>query len=64
MIKVCHEIANLLCVIFNYSILDCYYLAFHREKRENPGGVVKEGRRLRALTKNEEAEFATGLIIG
>ncbi|XP_071313549.1 centrosome and spindle pole-associated protein 1-like isoform X2 [Trachinotus anak] len=35
-----------------------------REKRENPVGLAREGRRLRALTKNEDAEFATGLIIG
>ncbi|XP_040903340.1 centrosome and spindle pole associated protein 1-like isoform X2 [Toxotes jaculatrix] len=35
-----------------------------REKRENAAGFAREGRRLRALTKNEDAEFATGLIIG
>uniref|UniRef100_A0A3B4UMY9 Centrosome and spindle pole associated protein 1 n=1 Tax=Seriola dumerili TaxID=41447 RepID=A0A3B4UMY9_SERDU len=35
-----------------------------REKRENPAGFAREGRRLRALTKNDDAEFATGLIIG
>ncbi|KAI3352031.1 hypothetical protein L3Q82_020843, partial [Scortum barcoo] len=35
-----------------------------REKRENPVGVAKEGRRWRALTRNEDPEFATGLIIG
>ncbi|XP_035525770.1 centrosome and spindle pole associated protein 1-like isoform X1 [Morone saxatilis] len=34
-----------------------------RENRENLVGVAREGRR-RALTKNEDAEFATGLIIG
>ncbi|GAA6222637.1 centrosome and spindle pole associated protein 1-like [Lates japonicus] len=41
-----------------------FYLTFPREKRENPVGFAREGRRWRALTKNEEAEFATGLIIG
>ncbi|XP_041800014.1 centrosome and spindle pole associated protein 1-like isoform X2 [Chelmon rostratus] len=35
-----------------------------REKRENPAGVAREGRKLRALVKNEDAEFATGLVIG
>ncbi|XP_026186465.1 centrosome and spindle pole-associated protein 1-like isoform X2 [Mastacembelus armatus] len=35
-----------------------------REKRENPVVGARGGRRLRALTKNEDAEFATGLIIG
>ncbi|XP_028272507.1 centrosome and spindle pole associated protein 1-like isoform X2 [Parambassis ranga] len=39
-----------------------------REKRENPGVGDQEfrmkGRRLKALTKNEDAGFATGLIIG
>lgn len=40
------------------------FISFPREKRENPAGFTREGRRLRVLTKNEEAEFATGLIIG
>ncbi|XP_029368386.1 centrosome and spindle pole-associated protein 1-like isoform X2 [Echeneis naucrates] len=31
--------------------------------RENPVGFAREGRRLRVLTKNDETEFATGLII-
>ncbi|XP_027140182.1 centrosome and spindle pole associated protein 1 isoform X3 [Larimichthys crocea] len=35
-----------------------------RERRENPAGVAREGRRSRALTKDEDFEFATGLIIG
>ncbi|XP_069575010.1 centrosome and spindle pole-associated protein 1-like isoform X4 [Brachyistius frenatus] len=35
-----------------------------REKRENPVCIAREGGRLRGLTKNEVAEFATGLIIG
>ncbi|XP_053179175.1 centrosome and spindle pole-associated protein 1-like isoform X2 [Scomber japonicus] len=35
-----------------------------REKRYIPLGFAREGRRSRALTKNEDAEFATGLIIG
>ncbi|XP_047441957.1 centrosome and spindle pole-associated protein 1-like isoform X2 [Mugil cephalus] len=34
-----------------------------RDKRETPVGVAREGRRLRAVTKQEDAEFATGLII-
>ncbi|XP_026214375.1 centrosome and spindle pole associated protein 1-like [Anabas testudineus] len=34
------------------------------EKRDNLVGVAREGRRLRARTRNEDAEFATGLIIG
>uniref|UniRef100_A0A3P8T9X9 Centrosome and spindle pole associated protein 1a n=1 Tax=Amphiprion percula TaxID=161767 RepID=A0A3P8T9X9_AMPPE len=33
-------------------------------REKNTVGVAREGRRWRALTKNEEAEFATGLIIG
>ncbi|KAM9356849.1 centrosome and spindle pole-associated protein 1-like [Symphorus nematophorus] len=35
-----------------------------REKREKPASIAREGRRSRALTKNEDTEFATGLIIG
>ncbi|XP_036933606.1 centrosome and spindle pole associated protein 1-like isoform X2 [Acanthopagrus latus] len=35
-----------------------------REKRENLVGVAREGWRSRALTKTEDAEFATGLVIG
>ncbi|XP_070692820.1 centrosome and spindle pole-associated protein 1-like isoform X2 [Pempheris klunzingeri] len=35
-----------------------------REKREDLVDVAREGWRSRALTKNEDAEFATGLIIG
>ncbi|CAK6969350.1 centrosome and spindle pole-associated protein 1-like isoform X2 [Scomber scombrus] len=35
-----------------------------REKRYIPLGFAREGRRSRALTKNDDAEFATGLIIG
>ncbi|XP_045885845.1 centrosome and spindle pole associated protein 1-like isoform X2 [Micropterus dolomieu] len=35
-----------------------------REKRENPDGAAREGRRPKALNKNEDAEFATSLIIG
>ncbi|XP_074530747.1 centrosome and spindle pole-associated protein 1-like [Halichoeres trimaculatus] len=35
-----------------------------REKGETPVGIAKEGWRSRALTKKEDAEFATGLIIG
>lgn len=35
-----------------------------RERRENPAGVAREGRRSRVLTKDEDLEFATGLIIG
>ncbi|XP_069026929.1 centrosome and spindle pole associated protein 1-like isoform X5 [Embiotoca jacksoni] len=35
-----------------------------REKRENPVCIARERGRLRGLTKNEVAEFATGLIIG
>nr|XP_046262553.1 centrosome and spindle pole associated protein 1-like isoform X2 [Scatophagus argus] len=34
-----------------------------REKRENPVGIAREGRRSRALLRHEDAEFATGLII-
>ncbi|XP_022073359.2 centrosome and spindle pole-associated protein 1-like isoform X2 [Acanthochromis polyacanthus] len=33
-------------------------------REKNTVGVAREGRRWRALTKNEEAEFTTGLIIG
>lgn len=54
-----------------YKILYCLYsftalflLYFSREQRENQGGVARQGRRLRAQTKNEDGEFATGLIIG
>ncbi|KAM7389001.1 hypothetical protein PAMP_023001 [Pampus punctatissimus] len=35
-----------------------------REKRDIPLGFAIEGRRSRALTKNDDAEFATGLMIG
>ncbi|XP_030001585.1 centrosome and spindle pole associated protein 1-like isoform X2 [Sphaeramia orbicularis] len=35
-----------------------------RGKRDNTRGAAREGRRNRALTKNEDVEFATGLIIG
>ncbi|XP_060904751.1 centrosome and spindle pole-associated protein 1-like isoform X2 [Labrus mixtus] len=35
-----------------------------REEGEFPAGVAREGWRSRALTKKEDAEFATGLIIG
>ncbi|XP_034453336.1 centrosome and spindle pole-associated protein 1-like isoform X4 [Hippoglossus hippoglossus] len=35
-----------------------------REKRENPFSFAREGRRSRTLAKYEDAEFATGLIIG
>ncbi|XP_024139466.1 centrosome and spindle pole-associated protein 1 isoform X3 [Oryzias melastigma] len=35
-----------------------------REKRENRGDLRRDGRRIRALSKNENADFATGLIIG
>lgn len=54
MLKTCYEIADLLFVLF----------LFPREKRENPAGVAREGRRWRALTRNDDPEFATGLIIG
>lgn len=37
---------------------------FSREQRDIQGGVGRQGRRLRARTKNEDGEFATGLIIG
>lgn len=37
---------------------------FFREKRENRGDLRRDGRRIRALSKNENADFATGLIIG
>ncbi|KAM7417115.1 hypothetical protein PAMA_016971 [Pampus argenteus] len=35
-----------------------------REKRDIPLGFAIEGRKSRALTKNDDAEFATGLMIG
>nr|XP_020451196.1 centrosome and spindle pole-associated protein 1-like isoform X2 [Monopterus albus] len=35
-----------------------------REKKDDPVDVARGGRRLRVLAKNEDAEFATGLIIG
>ncbi|XP_070819475.1 centrosome and spindle pole-associated protein 1-like isoform X1 [Chaetodon trifascialis] len=35
-----------------------------REKRESPADVVREGRRSKALVRNVDAEFATGLVIG
>ncbi|XP_072252333.1 LOW QUALITY PROTEIN: centrosome and spindle pole-associated protein 1-like [Leuresthes tenuis] len=35
-----------------------------REKRENLVGISREGRRSRTLCKNENTEFATGLMIG
>ncbi|XP_044220221.1 centrosome and spindle pole-associated protein 1-like isoform X1 [Thunnus albacares] len=35
-----------------------------REKRDIPLGFAREGRRSRTLTRNDDAEFATGLIIG
>ncbi|TKS72763.1 Centrosome and spindle pole-associated protein 1 [Collichthys lucidus] len=35
-----------------------------RERRENPAGVAREGKRLRAQTKDGDLEFATGLRIG
>ncbi|KAK2849525.1 hypothetical protein Q5P01_009359 [Channa striata] len=38
--------------------------SFPRGQRENPVDVPKESRRLRARTKNDDAEFTTGLIIG
>ncbi|KAF7657308.1 hypothetical protein LDENG_00028880, partial [Lucifuga dentata] len=41
-----------------------YNRADGREKKENPRGVARDGRRSRAPTNVDEAEFATGLIIG
>ncbi|XP_029972493.1 centrosome and spindle pole associated protein 1-like isoform X2 [Salarias fasciatus] len=35
-----------------------------RDRRVIPSGTATDGRRSRALSRNEEAEFATGLIIG
>ncbi|KAM9376712.1 centrosome and spindle pole-associated protein 1-like isoform 2-T3 [Pholidichthys leucotaenia] len=35
-----------------------------REKKETSAGFIREGRRSRALNKNEAEEFATGLFIG
>ncbi|XP_058505755.1 centrosome and spindle pole-associated protein 1-like isoform X2 [Solea solea] len=32
--------------------------------RENPAGFARDGRRFKALTKSDDTEFATGLIIG
>lgn len=61
MLKACYEIADLLFVLI-YNFLSIW--VFPREKKENPAGVAREGWRSRALTRYEDAEFATGLMIG
>ncbi|XP_078145290.1 centrosome and spindle pole-associated protein 1-like isoform X2 [Centroberyx gerrardi] len=41
-----------------------YGPSHERERRENPAGGARGGRRSRAPTNKDEAEFATGLMIG
>lgn len=45
------------------SVSDCFIFPF-REKGERAAGVWSNGRRSRELSKNGDAPFATGLIIG
>lgn len=54
------------CLYFSIILFQpfCFvFCSFPREKKENPVGA-RHGRRSRTLTKKEEAEFATGLMIG
>lgn len=62
-VKTCYKTAGLSFVLIYYFLSICFCLTFSREKRENPVGA-RDGRRSRTLTKNEDDEFATGLIIG
>ncbi|XP_029298029.1 centrosome and spindle pole associated protein 1-like isoform X2 [Cottoperca gobio] len=58
MLEACYKVYDLFFVLIDHFL--CFFsLSFPREKRDN---LV--GRRSRALSKNEDAEFTTGLIIG
>lgn len=45
-------------------LLNSVFLSSPRDKRIIPLGFASESRRSRALTKHDDAEFSTGLIIG
>lgn len=52
---------NLLVHLFFFHNISFFIF---REKRENRGDLRRDGRRIRTQNKNENENFATGLIFG